>query len=244
MAKNPNQFQPFLTISAAVERLQHGMFAQSPRPLPLNEMKKHPSVGRDASIDWSLWKEKAAATIRQAALRGSLPIYFIPATMSECTMAASVDGGPILLPAVALSLVIPSRQGLPDHPTRLAKPAPSNGHFDEWRWKLIGCKLLVETNAFERWYRTEKRKGKWPSQVNRAKRKPGRPRVAEVWAHRIANLIEREKWCAHQPISQLKKLLAELRIVASLSETLPSDCEAVASRDAKSVAARSFPSRT
>jgi len=215
-------FQRFLNISTATEKLCRGMYAQLQRPLPIDQIKRDPDVGRDGSINWGPWNEKAAAIIRQAAIAGSLPIYFVPRRRRE-EAASTAAEKPNLVPAAALKLVIPSRQGLPDHPTRLIRPEASNGELSEWRWNLAGSKLLIETTAFENWYRAEKQKGKWPSQLKRLAPKPGRPRVADVWVSRILNLIDGKLWCARQPISHLKELLRQKPIVIALSEAPPSD---------------------
>jgi hypothetical protein len=62
----------YTTISESVNRLEKGMFAQLPRPVLVDEIKKHPDIGRDASIGFGPWRDQAAKSIRDAVIAGHL----------------------------------------------------------------------------------------------------------------------------------------------------------------------------
>jgi hypothetical protein len=156
----------FLLISEAAALLQKGMFAQKNLPNTVVEARK--KLGHPARV--GSWRKKAAKRARTAALLGKLKVYVTYDPECQTFEIVSPD---------ILSLIIPARSALPDHPTQIKRPRDRS--IDPESLRLQRGTLLILKSEFESWYRAEKAKRKWPSQENSLRRSPGRPPVSPCW---------------------------------------------------------------
>jgi hypothetical protein len=197
----------FLRLSDAVNRLAQGIWGGMPRPAPLRAIK--PEHKRGGSLGFGPWKEEAGKLLRTAATEGKLPVYI--SGVSQPTINNS-DPQPVVLPTAVLSRMIPTRGGLSDHPIRISLKIAGG---DQKIMKLLQVGLLlVRAEEFNKWYRLERAKGKWPSQRSRLKRREGRP----------SKLTDALKKAIFAAMREQKISIAELRrrLVASGRTDVPS----------------------
>jgi len=68
--------------------------------------------------------------------------------------------------------------------------------------------LLVRASEFDRWYRSERAKGKWHSQRSRSTAAVGRPaKLSHGIRSAIIALVRDSKWSAEDGIAKLRRLL-------------------------------------
>jgi hypothetical protein len=150
----------FLRIPDAVAVLIRGMYATFRQPKPIHKIKLD---HQKALVVFGPWKEHAAERIRTAACEGALPLY----------VAVNSDQQPVLLHPDVVGRLITVRGGLPEHPIR---PSIKTVHGDTRLLKLLSAGLvLLRRRDFEAWYKSERRKGRWPSQRLRKRPAEGRP---------------------------------------------------------------------
>lgn len=127
-----------------------------------------PKDRKAGSLGFGPWKEEAGKLLRAAAIQGQLGIYVSPDNEAAIK---KYGREPLRLPCDVLQRMIPQRGSLPDHPIRcsLKLAGGDSKVFDLLRTGV----LLVHTKEFDSWYRSERAKGRWPSQ--RSKRRTGRP---------------------------------------------------------------------
>jgi hypothetical protein len=172
----------YLRLSHAVKRLYRGVWGTLPRPEPLQTMS--PEFRRKVP-GWGPWKEDAGSILTTAATEGKLPLYV---STESCAAINNVESQPTLLPTTVVSRMIPIRGSLPDHPLRLSLKIACGDH--KILEKLQVGLLLVRTEEFDKWYRAERAKGKWPSQRSRKKRRVGRPsKQSEALRSKVINLM-------------------------------------------------------
>jgi hypothetical protein len=87
------------------------MFAQLPRPVLVDKVKKHPHIGRAESIGFGPWRDQAAKSVRDAAIVGHLTVRCAIVDESHDVDEGSVE----IVPQKAVKLIIPVHSGLPDH---------------------------------------------------------------------------------------------------------------------------------
>ena len=204
----------YVTISESVNRLEKGMFAQLPRPVLVDEVKKHPDIGRDASIGFGPWRDQAAKSIRDAAIAGHLMVYCAIVDESH-----GVDEGSIeIVPQAAVRLIIPIHSGLPDHAVLVYRPQPSSSVSSRLLTKLRKGILLLSRIEFDAWYEAERQKTNWLSQSQSKAAKVGRPRAGELIRGRVRRLVEQNKWSATAPITALQRLLMESKPLEIVSD--------------------------
>jgi hypothetical protein len=156
----------FLRISDAAHRLAKGIWGGVPRPAPLRDIS--PELKRGVSLGFGPWKEKAGQLLSAAATEGKLTVYVFAGAANN-----NLDPNPVALPRAVLSSLIPVRGGLPYRPNRRSTKI-AGGDLKILGLLRLGV-LLVCTEEFNQWYRSERNKGKWPSQRFRKKRREGRP---------------------------------------------------------------------
>jgi hypothetical protein len=150
----------FLRISDAVAVLVQGMYAGFHQPKPLHKIKLD---YQKASVAFGPWKEQAAQLLQRSASAGGLRIYVMAAT----------DAQPTVLPPEVVGRLMTIRGGLPDRSIRpTIKAAGGDAHVLQ---QLRGELLLVCQKDLVVWYRSERKKRRWPSQRLRKKRGVGRP---------------------------------------------------------------------
>jgi hypothetical protein len=161
----------FLRLSDAARRLAEGMWGSLRRPEPLRAIA--PKFKRRVSVGFGPWAQEAAKCLRAVAVEGKLSVYV------SANAPPTVDNAhppPVVVPKSVLSRLIPSRGGFPDHAVRSSWKISCG---DDTIFKLLATGvLLVHAREFNKWYRSEMAKGKWPSQRARLKPKQGRPSKA------------------------------------------------------------------
>ena len=157
----------FLRFSDAVDRLVRGLWGGLRRPLPVRRMKRKYKEG---SIGFGPWKEQAGRVLTAAATDGKLRIYVFAPRSGQS--GNSTSGGPIAMPRDVVGRLITRRGSIPDQAIRpVLRTAGGDKDFLEL---LYTGTLLVREKEFTVWYRSERRKGRWPSQAAKPK-KVGKP---------------------------------------------------------------------
>jgi hypothetical protein len=105
-----------------------------------------------------------------------------------------------------LARLTTTRGSLPNHPIR---PSIKTAEGDE---KLLGLLtvgvLVIRASDFDVWYRSERAKGKWPSQRSRLKIGGGRPtKQAGRVRNAVMGLVRDGKWSSKVSIAKLHRLL-------------------------------------
>ena len=163
----------FLRFSDAVSRLAQGMWGGLPRPIPVRRIKGHKQY-KNVSVVFAPWKEQAGRRLSTAAIEGDLPVYIFACSnaQSDTPNAQPAIREPVVLPRQLLGRLITTRGCFPDHPIR---PSMKTAGGDKAIHELLNTGIiLVRSKEFETWYRSERDKGRWPSQHSRLK-KTGRP---------------------------------------------------------------------
>ena len=198
----------FLLVSEATVRLYRGIWGSLTRANVVAAVKKKiPRLSAAAASRRSFSTEYFAT----AAVEGKLPIYVVadpelaPEKYPEEGLAPAPTKEPVMVPVGILKRLIQARGGLPDHPIGVSLKAVAN---DLRMFVLLRVGLLVvPTNDFERWYRSERSRGKWQSQRKSSKRGVGRPRKQDAWRNAVLAIVNDGSWTAKQPISKLSALL-------------------------------------
>src|SRR5262249_54503694 len=126
---------------------------------------------RRASAGFAAREQKTAAYLWGAALGGKLPIYVVGPS-DDVIERPSPPTQPLRLATDVLQRLIVPRCGIANHPIRPTLKAC--GGDPVLLAQLCRGTLAVRESEFNRWYRAERSRRKWPSQ-RRAARKSGRP---------------------------------------------------------------------
>jgi hypothetical protein len=154
------------------------------------------SQKRDLSVGFGPWRESAARNIYKAAIAGKLRLYLVLGKLLN--PGEDIVGNPELVPSDVLALVIRTRGGFPDHPTRVRSPRPSNSP-STLAYQLVHGTLVVEQSEFASWYERERRKGRWQSQAGKATKQGRPPRTStEPWIERISKCVNLGRWIARR----------------------------------------------
>jgi hypothetical protein len=208
-----------LRLSCATNRLADGMWGGLPRPEPIVALKQGQ---QKLSVGFGPWRAKAAERLRAAAVRGELAVYVVAKPQGrskKCTLTMRPweEIASVVVPASVLNRLMAPRGGLPDHAYR---PSIKTAGGDEGLLALLTTGLLVvRTNDFEAWYRSEQTKGRWPSQRRSRKKSPeGRPtKQTDALRNAVLGLVRDLKWDGKVGIAALHRLL-----VASGRSEIPS----------------------
>jgi hypothetical protein len=208
--KHPQPAPPqgYMRISGACDRLCAGMWGGFEAPVPRAFKAKSISSARFEGR-----QSLAAKSLTAAALEGKLRIYVV----ADPKLAPSIDHpraappptkDPIAVPTSALRRLITWRSLLPDraiHPT--IKTAC--GDLNLYVLLSIGM-LIVQEREFKRWYRSEKSRGKWPSQRSRSNRSRGRPtKQTDLLKKQVLALVRDQAWSARDGIAKLRQILID-----------------------------------
>ena len=124
-------------------------------------------------------KDKAGKRLTAATVKGELVIHVVAKPQARSKKRALTPVPPreierVVVPVNVLKrLMTTSRGSLPDHPIR---PSIRTAEGNEKLFALLTVGLLVvRESAFNAWYRTDRAKGKWPSQRSKSKIGDGRP---------------------------------------------------------------------
>jgi hypothetical protein len=201
--------QGFLRMSDAYHRLYSGMWGGLAAPAPVQACKANFKL----STRFAGWQSRAALSLTAAALDGKFRVY----TVADPKLAPSIDEpkapppptkDPTVIPISALRRLIIWRDMLPD---RAIRPTIKTTSDDLNLFVLLRIGMLVvQEREFKRWYRSEKSKGKWPSQRTRSKRGRGRPtKQTEPLRKAVLALVEEQTWSGKDGIAKLRRLLIE-----------------------------------
>ena len=192
----------FLLISEAVASLQAGMFGGAiKRPEPVEAIKK---VCPQLSVEWGLHKEKAAAAIHAAIMKGSLALHVFTLPTADGA------GQTLLVPNDVLARLFKVRGALPDHAIRLSATLLRNGFVTaELFAALSSSGMFLKEGEFEAWYQRQKRRRRWPSQRESIRPRTGRPtKQTNQLLTSISARVAEENWSAPDGIVKLVRLLA------------------------------------
>ena len=196
----------FLRLSEAAHWLVQGMWGGLPRAVPVRTIKQSQTK---LSVGFGPWQEQAKRRIRTAAVTGELAIYVHDDRHARGLSLCSGDThAPVPVPPSVLKRMITSRGGLPDHPARTSVQI-TNGNLRLLRVLTSGL-LVVRKTDFDIWYRSERAKGKWPSQRSRLKPSSGRPRKrSPEIKNAVGRLVRDQAWSAKDGIPALRRILLQ-----------------------------------
>jgi hypothetical protein len=165
------------------------------------------------STRFSGWQSRAAQSLTAAALDGNFRVYVV----ADPKLGPSIDEpkapppptkDPTVVPTSILRKLITWRDMLPD---RAIRPTIKSTCGDLRLFVLLRIGILVvEEREFKRWYRSERSKGKWPSQASRSKRGRGRPtKQTEPLRKAVLALLSDQAWNGDDGIARLRRLLID-----------------------------------
>jgi hypothetical protein len=166
---------------------------------------------REASIGFGPWREQAGQRLTAAVKKGRLAVYVFaePQALFKSRALARrspQELKPVTVPVSVLARLSTTRGSFPDHPIR---PSIKTAEGDE---KLLGLLtvgvLVIRAGDFDVWYRSDRAKGKWPSQRSRLKIGGGRPtKQGERVRSAVIGLVRDGKWSGKVSIAKLHRLL-------------------------------------
>jgi hypothetical protein len=195
----------YLPLSRATNRLADGMWGGLQRPEPVVTLKQRQ---KKLSVGFGPWRERAAECLTAAAMKGELTVYVVAKAQvrsKERKRRQAIEL--VVVPVGVLNRLMISRGGLPDHAIR---PSIRTAGGDESLLALLLTGLLVvRTNDFEAWYRSEQTKGRWPSQWRSRKKSPeGRPtKQTDALRNAVLGLVRDLKWDGKAGVAALHRLL-------------------------------------
>jgi hypothetical protein len=206
----------FLRFSDAVTQLAEGMWGGLRQAEPVRTIKK---IAKKASIGFGPWREGAGKRLTTAARKGEVAVYAVAdrqRPFEHLVSPPDVRAKPEGLPISVLKRLITSRGTLSDYPIR---PSIRTADGDHKLFELLTVGvLLVRANDFAVWYRSERAKGKWPSQRSRSKIAEGRPtKQTEAMRNAVIALVRDQKWTGEVGITKLQRIL-----IASGRSDIPS----------------------
>ena len=159
----------FLRFSDAITRLAEGMWGLR-GPAPVRAIKRVEKAGTKASIGFGPWREQAGQRLTAAVKKGRLAVYVFAEPQALFKRRALAQRSPqelepVTVPVSVVARLISTRGSLPDHPIR---PTIKTAEGD-----AVGV-LVIRASDFDVWYRSDRAKGKWPSQRSRLKLGGGR----------------------------------------------------------------------
>jgi hypothetical protein len=197
----------FLRFSDAISRLAEGMWGGLRRPKSIQAIKR---IEKKASIGFGPRRERAGQCLTAAVTKGKLAVYVLaePRAIENRALArrSPREWAPVTVPASVLARLRTTRGSLPDHAIR---PSIKTAEGDV---KLLGLLtvgvLNIRARDFDAWYRSERAKGKWPSQRSRLKIASGRPtKQVERVRKAVIELVHDGKWSGKASIAKLHRLL-------------------------------------
>jgi hypothetical protein len=214
--------QGYLRLSDAYDRFHAGMWGGLEPPDPVRAFKeKFKSSARFAG-----WQSCAGRCLTTAALEGRLKIYVV----ADPDLAPSIDhpraappptNDPTVVSKSILQRMIIFRDMLPD---RAIRPTTKTTCGDLKLFVLLrGGILFVQEREFTSWYRSERSKGKWPSQATRPKKGRGRPtKQTEPLKKAVLALVDDQAWSGKDGVAKLRRLLKDggHLVVVPSSDTL------------------------
>jgi hypothetical protein len=197
----------FLRLSDAICRLAEGMWGGLRRPALVGAIKR---IER-ASIGFGPWREQAGRRLTAAVKKGKLAVYVFAEPQAlfkrrPLARRSPQQLEPVTVPVSVLARLTTTRGSLADHPIR---PSIKTAEGDEKLFGLLTVGVLViRASDFDVWYRSERAKGKWPSQRSRSKIGGGRPTKQTKQVRKaVIGLVRDRKWSGKVSIAKLHRLL-------------------------------------
>ena len=195
----------FILLSAAVQRLAEGMWGGIRRAEPVAELKREkPRL----SVGWGSWRERAGAALRSAILEGKLSVYARPTIDAEAgePLGGQISDLTTIVPVSVFQRLITPR-GIPtDHPYR--PTLATVGNDSKLLARLLSGVLVLRKVEFDKWFKRELAKGRWPSQVTRQKTPFGRPtKQTDTITAAILGLVNGREWDARLAVAALRQSL-------------------------------------
>jgi hypothetical protein len=204
-----NQYPPrgYLLLSEAYARHHAGVWGgfQSFPPAQAMRRKHKTSVGFGARRTY------AAQPVTAAVRHGNLRVYLVAdpnlgPSFDRINWPVAPTKEPVHVPKDVLRRLIAPRDVLPDHalcPTLKIAGGDSNIYV----LLRVGA-FVVQEREFEDWYRSQRSKGKWPSQQSRSKRTAGRPtKQTESLKNAVLTLVRDQAWSIKDGIPTLRSLI-------------------------------------
>jgi hypothetical protein len=197
-----------MRFSDAISRLAEGMWGGLQRPVLVQAIKQ---IEKKASIGFGPRRERAGQHLTATVKNGKLAVYVFAkpqAVFKNRALARRLpqELEPLTVPVSVLARLRTTRGSLLDHPIR---PSIKTAEGDE---KLLGLLtvgvLVIRVSDFDVWYRSERAKGKWPSQRSKLKIGGGRPtKQVERVRNAVIRLVRDGKWSGKASIAKLHRLL-------------------------------------
>jgi hypothetical protein len=198
----------FLRFSDAVTQLAEGMWGGLRQSEPVRTIKKE---AKKASIGFGPWQEQAGKRLTAAVRKGEIAVYVVAdrqRSLGHLVSPQDVMGKPEILPNSVLIRLMTSRGTLSDYPIRPSIKT-TDGDHKLFELLTVGI-LLVHANDFADWYRSERAKGKWPSQRSRSKIGNGRPtKQTDAMRNAVIALVHDQKWTGEVGITKLHRILVD-----------------------------------
>lgn len=205
----------YLPLSAAVKRLEQGMWGGVDTPVPARKLKKQqPRL----SVGHEIHRRPAAERLREAAVAGELTVFILPdvhyrdldpadeVVRWQCAWPAAE----LIVPPEVIAQLCTIRGGLPDHPIRPRLFLGAGLESQRLQLALTNGTLVFRECNFATWYRKEREAARWPSQREKKTRRRGRPSKQNgIWPAAIIGLVHTGDWSAAEGIPELRKLLSE-----------------------------------
>jgi hypothetical protein len=198
-----------LLLSEAYARHHAGVWGGFQSFPPAQTMRRK----HKTSIGFGARRTYAAQPVTAAVRHGNLKVYLV----ADPNLGPNIDRPnwpvaptkePVNVPKDVLRRLIAPRDMLPDHalcPT--FKTAGGDSHL--YVLLRVGA-LVVQEREFEDWYRSQRSKGKWPSQQSRSKKNPGRPtKQTESLRNVVLTLVGDQAWIGKDGIAKLRSLVVE-----------------------------------
>jgi hypothetical protein len=201
--------QGYLLLSEAYVRHHAGVWGGFRSFPPAQAMRRK----HKASVGFGARRTYAAQPVTAAVRHGNLKVYLV----ADPNLGPNIDRPrwpvastqePVNVPTDVLRRLIAPRDVLPDHalcPTLKTAGGDSNIYV----LLRVGA-FVVQEHEFEDWYRSQRSKGKWPSQQSRSKRIPGRPtKQTEPLKNAVLALVREQAWKVKDGIAVLRRLIVE-----------------------------------
>jgi hypothetical protein len=184
-----------------------GMWGGIKRPAAIREIKL---VSPRLRVRSGKWRKTAALRLRHAVRTGELPLY---------VAGPEGDAEPLQVPSSITSRMIWASGHVSDHMVRTPRAWLRDGlvSADLYERFCTGTLHVLEAE-FDKWFRSERARGLWRSQLTRRKPRRGRPRKRDEKLRQwIIGAVESGGWTAAKGIPALSRYLR------SLGRDCPSD---------------------
>jgi hypothetical protein len=205
-----NLYRPcgYLLLSEAYARHHAGVWGGFQSFPPAQAIRKNLKT----SVGFGARRTYAAQPVTAAVRHGNLRVYLV----ADPNLGPNIDRPnwpvaptkePVIVPKDVLRRLIAPRDVLPDHALCPTFLKTAGGDPNLYVLLRVGA-FVVQQREFEDWYRSQRSKGKWPSQQSRSKRAPGRPtKQIESLKNAVLTLVRDQVWSIKDGIAMLRSLI-------------------------------------